>query len=254
MDEIKNYFEAIKQQCVAECDQKPLEKLAHEVFTRKEVTDLFLRQEREDEAYSFIVSLMSKYLDSSKKGIIYIPGSGVGGLSRRISSLFPKHHILQVDSSPAMNVTNRNHSFEYKNHQILQADVLDFPLKDGSLSAIIAYSIMRYVPSNERVRLINLWSSFLISTGVTIIGEGDVGEVVKPLNLVEYRREEHFEREANLFRCSLFYSLFRRYDNDEQFRIIVDKFSVQRNVSFVEVLSEITGLANTKVYAKVLQK
>ncbi len=254
MNQNKTYFEKIKQECIKECGMHSLEEIAEGMFDKKEIIDLFSAQEKTDEAYSFIINLMSEHFFFEQEGNIYLPGTGVGGLARRIMNTFPNMFVLQVDNSSKMVSTNKKASTNYTNTSIQEANILDFELENNSLNAVIAYGVMRYVPELERNNLVSKWSSSLINSGITVLGEGIAKQVIEDISSNEYSSGSTYERDANLFRCSLFYLLFNRYSRDNEFQDKVLKTASNNESNYSEVLKDIASFIPGKVYAKVLQK
>ncbi len=254
MSDNQEYFNQIKQECINECKTHSLKEVAEGMFATEEVADLFLKQEKEDEAYSFIIDLIGKYFTREAGGKIYIPGSGTGGLARRIMDDYPKMTVIQIDSSPKMSEANKKASKNYKNTDILQGDILNLKQSPKSVSAIISYGVMRYIPEDKRNNLVSSWALALVKNGIVIVGEGIAKDVIDGISSQGYASEKLFERDAKLFRNSLFYTLLKRYHSDNKFRGIVNGEASDNNLSFADVLNKIAGYAHGKIYVKVLQK
>jgi|GEM_PF-6899398 len=252
-----NYFLAIRQECIAERKNErerfPLSNVSEGMFTKPEVVDLFLKQEESDQAYSLLVRLMQERIDSKTRGTVYIPGAGVGGLARKVAKNFPFLSVLQVDSSPSMVAANRSRSNGNHHLKIVYGDINSFELK-GDFKAILAYGIMRYVPLSLRNGLVTSWLDKLTTGGIAIIGEGVAEDTIRSLKPEGYSLEEKCEGEVDLFRCSLFYLLIRRYEKDSQFKREVNLYSLGKSVKPADVLCEIAGFTRDRVYTRIWHK
>ncbi len=247
------YFKKIKDECVEESRGYTPKEITKGMFERKEIVGFFSELGKIDEAYSFVVDSMRKYFSSERCGKIYVPGSGAGGLARKIMDTFPNLSTIQVDNSPEMIAINRNNSYGYKT-DILEGDILNFGHNTNYLDAIVAYGIMRYIPIDKRNKLVSSWHPFLKDGGIVIVGEGISKKLVENINSVDYSFKTCLETDAKLFRCSLFYLLFNRYDKDVSFNKKINEFADKENLKYTDVLKNIAGFVPSKVYAKVLQK
>jgi hypothetical protein len=255
------YFDDVRDECILECKSHTLEETANGMFSRTEIVEsLFKKQESSDEAFSIIVDLMHLHLSKSincDSGNIYVPGTGPGGLSRRIAKEFPESKIFTVDSSIEMVAACRKNSLTYDNIDVSCADIRDVNIPQ-KFDAIIAYGIMRYIPENSRGDLIDSWNKNLKSEGMILVGEGVAKSVVERINSENYSRIEMLERNAKLFRCSLFYTLNSRYHKDDIFRrrvgVAIYDMRCHGNVSYADVLADIAGYTQSKVYLKIFKK
>ncbi len=249
MHKNNKYFELVKNQCVSECKQHTFEEVAKNAFSKFEVVDLFLSMEESDRAYAFILNFLKKRFSKNKFIRIYIPGSGVGGLARIIYGYFSKSYIFQVDCSKEMVVANKKLSANQKNIYIKKADILKVKLRPGSFDCVVAYGVMRYIPENKRSALLNSWIKVLVPGGRLIVGEGRGGEIVNNLNALVARQSKIFLKKVKLFRCSLFYLLCKKYENDRIFKNEVDRITV-RGKTFADTLKKIAGFVTDNVYVK----
>ena len=254
MGQTQEYFDQVKQECIKDCGNHSLEEIAEGMFEKEEVVNLFLSLEETDEAYSTIIDLMQESFTKDNENRIYVPGCGTGGLARRIKKEFPKASFLQIDNSPAMIAANKKSSSLFVSNNLLTADVLNCFPEANSTDAIIAYGIMRYIPSDKRDKLIYSWASCLKKDGITIIGEGMAKDIVTKIPPRGYKSVKNIERSANLFRCTLFYLLCQKYNTDNTFRDTVLDNSSENGLNYAQVLRDIAGFTPSQVYAKLLIK
>lgn len=246
-----DYFDRVREECIATCSHHSLEEIAEGMFTREEIISTFLRLEERDEANEYIAGLIAEHLPSARK--IYIPGAGIGTLGRKVAEKFQGVEIFQIDVSRVMVKACREASEKYPNIDTEEGNILTFPLPACSFNAIVAYGILRYINPERRTSLVTSWREALTPNGVVIVGEGIAEGLVRDLKPQGYTLKNAVEKEVNLFRHSLFYLLCRRYETDRTFQREVNAVAAERKINFAEVAAEIAGHREGKVYAKIFQ-
>ncbi len=246
-----DYFNRVREECIAACSHHSLEEIAEGIFTRSEIINTLLKLEERDEANEYIAGLVAKHLPSAQR--IYIPGAGIGTLGRRVAKKLPTAHLLQVDISRVMVETCQQASGKYPNIETEEGDILTFPPPICSFDAIVAYGILRYITPEGRDLLITSWREALAPEGIVIVGEGLAEGVVRSISPSGYRSEKMVDKEVKLFRHSLFYLLCKRYDGDKVFQREVNAVTAERKITFAEVTAEIAGYREGAVYTKMFQ-
>jgi hypothetical protein len=256
------YFNDVKNKCIAECKSSTLEATANGMFSRKEVVDLFKKMESSDDAFSILIDEIRQYFCNSNNINLFIPGGGSGGLSRRILKDYPRSSILNLDSSLEMVNACKHNPIKYKNIETVCGDISTFNCAK-KFDAIVAYGVMRYIPENSRNSLVDSWHDILKDDGIVIVGEGVAKNIIDNIVSTKYNNIDYVEKDARLFRCSLFYHLFKKYSEDNAFSQAVNRtvesestFSDDNDadVTSIDILCRLAGYSDSSVYLKIFEK
>lgn len=252
MDNQERYFQEIKDLCISECKSHSFDEIAQDMFSKKEIIDTFLQQETQDPTFWFIIALLQNM--GVKNENIYIPWAGTGWLWRQIIKHFPETHILQVDNNPDMIKISQSHSPGSNHLKTLKGDILTTDFGNQKFTIIIAQGVLRYIDEDKRNDLLGQREHLIEKNWKIIVCEGIAKEVIDKLQYDKLESTGIISQKAELFRFSLFYLLYKEYQNNTTFYETVKKVQKETHKNYVQILREIAGKNDNKIYVKIFSK
>lgn len=236
---LKYVDEAIK-----ECQQLSFTEKTQGLWGKSEILK-YLTELPVDEPTKYLATTLKEILPNMEKKKILCVGGGTGRLGRYIASTNLNSSVLEIDTSSQM-VEEANklaESNSQNNFVSAVGDARTLPFMDDEYDYALAYGVFRYINEKDQQKVVD--EMLRVSKYGAMIAEGKAKDIMYSLRDAINPKFLIKETQIPMFRMSLFYMLLKKYENDQQFQILVDNKSKNKPV---ELLSQLAGTSEGTLY------
>lgn len=227
--------------------------VSNEIFSKYEVLDCL---ENEVNSALYIAKLVKSYLNDSKTNSILVVGSGSGKLGTQIRNLFPKINLYEVDkNSTVVKRLQDKYKYDFTRKPIC-SEAHKLPFKDGTIDAILCYSVFRYIENTQEV--LNEFMRVIKKDGVIVVSEAKDKHTIER---VKYKLKENdipYKRKTiptiRLPHLTFFYYLISKYGKDKKVTKMIDQRLVDKEINIIQTAFKLAGFSLGSIYSIIWSK
>jgi len=210
---IKKYNLDIAE-ATTQCEQMSFQEKAEGLWDNDEIIEYFI-QIPVDEPTNYLTNSICQLVKDDSESKILVVGGGTGRLGREIVNKSNKIKVYEVDLSQKMvktanKIAKRKGLEKRFNSYVGDGCNLYFP--DKYFNSAVCYSMARYLTTSARLALNE--EMYRVCKEGHIIAEGFAEECIQELVAKINKKFTKFGESMNFFRTSLFFMLYRRYQNN----------------------------------------
>lgn len=237
-------FRKYVDEAIEDCQKLSFTEKTQGLWKKSEILK-YLAELPVDEPTKYLVITLKEIFPDMEKRKILCVGGGVGRLGRYIAEKNSTSSVSEVDTSIQMvDEANKLAQTNGQNNFISTvADVRALPFINDEYDYVLAYGVFRYINENDQQKVVD--EMLRVSKYGATIAEGKAKDIINHLRDSINPELLIKETQMPMFRMSLFYMLLKKYEDDQQFRSLVD----QKNKSKpIELLSQLAGASEGILY------
>jgi len=237
-------FQRYINEAFRECQALSFAEKAQGLWTKPEILRYYAELPA-DESNIHLAESLAQILPNIEKKKILIVGGAVGRLGRYIAATDSNSSVTEVDTSNKMtDEANRLARENGQNNFVsIVADARAIPFKDAEYDYAVAHGLFRYLSLEDQQIIVK--EMLRVSKYGATIAEGKARDIIYSLKDSIDPKLLIKETKIPMLRTSLFFMLLKKYENNQQFRLLVNQKNKDKPI---ELLAQLAGVSEGTLY------